>query len=119
MTTYYEFKRFEETAERLGLQIRHSKFYSESVGLYPTDKWVIYANDHEMWSGDINNMTAFMIGLEKGVEYATFLGWKRDVAEKKHKAYVEKQKQKHEQKRTLSILKTDKDPGEFKENKIG
>jgi len=121
MTTYYEFKRFEETAERLGLRIghsRHSYAGGESVSIFPTEKWVIYANDFEMWSGSIEGMMSFMNGLERGLHYAEYLGWKREQAEKTFVTTMEKQKQRHEHQRLAKILTDGKDLGVFVDQKI-
>jgi len=120
MTSYFQLKQFEDQAERLGLKIKHSKYHNGEIGLYPTpEHWPCYAPDFEMAGGSVETLSTFMFGLEKGLQYAQYLGWNREKAESKYRIDTEKQKRKHDKNRTIAILKDAKDPGAFKESKIG
>lgn len=120
MTTYYEFKRFEELAERLGFVVKPSKYhYNDAIAIYPTaEKWPCYDTGFEFWSGSIEEMTAFMRGIEKALQYAEVLGWNRKKAEENYIKKVEKQRLCHEKKRVANILSGKGDPGEFKPVKV-
>lgn len=119
MSSYFEFKRFEEAAARLGLNIGSSKFGGRDVALYPDEKvWSAYSPDVEIWSGDIDTSLAYILGMERALAYVQHLGFDRAKAEEKHREKIRRLRAEHEKTRTMAILKNSKDPGDFAEPKI-
>jgi len=106
MSDYWEVKRLEELADRMGFRIGRSKHQYDVVALFPKpDNFVCFNADIEVMYGSTDRLLTFLIGLEKGLQYAQLLRWDRKKAEARYLKEEAARQVVWEKKKLWSLLK--------------
>ena len=119
-TTYNQWKRIEDHADKLGFRIGNPKSGSwgrddngqyDMVAIFPRDHELpIYTRDAEIFCGTFAQLSVFLAGWAKSREYDTYLRMTDDKRRKKfedaERARQAEQRKREEQKKMLKVLKS-------------
>ena len=109
MTTYFECKCLDDICAELGFKVVPSIYGNQNeVTLKPAaDRLPIYSRDADLASGSVSQCLQYLYGLRAGLNYAKYLGFKRDAAEAKYLKGEQARKEKHEKEQLFNMMKSD------------
>lgn len=77
--SYQTIRRLEELAAQLGFRLGYSAYdYDNCIGLYATEKLVIYADDAQLIYGTAEELLMYLTGWQQCKNYMNIIGLSND-----------------------------------------